>query len=396
MTAEQFELVQATSRELIDFTRQENSASWSGVLTRPQYVVREAVLGKSRMMKHDSHDNTLVVLVLQRIEDKVPVSSIEVMVRESVRVDYTGGKTLSKKILSGCIGGVFTYPDHRGKGYGKIMLDKCVNYCKSNLVGEDGFTFLYSEIGEYYVRNGFTSYPVDLINIPVVKTQPIEEEVLVLKYHDFEDILKVYKNQLTKDVLHQVETDHKTRVFLTPTSHIVDWFHLRSKFISYMLTHEEQKRVDFTDLSYDQIAAIFKKTRPNNYGLALNDSKGGLIAAVVFTLDWSSKSENYATILKIVVDDKYSKDKYTQKIIQALLNYLSENPELADQTCLKVILWESEISGEVKNFLIEKFNSKHGLENGSRSAVLLNNDQDQSKLVSGDLIWAGNDKIPWF
>ena len=57
-------------------------------------------------------------------------------------------------ILSGCIGGVYTYPQHRGNGYARIMVDKLVVEAKE-LVGPLGFVFLYSEIGEYYFKMDF-------------------------------------------------------------------------------------------------------------------------------------------------------------------------------------------------------------------------------------------------
>lgn len=46
---EQLELVHLTDQELIDFTRLQNAQAWKGTLSIKDYVLREQVLGKSKM-----------------------------------------------------------------------------------------------------------------------------------------------------------------------------------------------------------------------------------------------------------------------------------------------------------------------------------------------------------
>ncbi|EMG47043.1 hypothetical protein G210_2681, partial [Candida maltosa Xu316] len=62
----------------------------------------------------------------------------------------------------------------------------------------------------------------------------------------------------------------------------------------------------------------------------------------------------------------------------------------------KIVIWESEISTHVKQFLVNDWKSKAGIDNPSRSAVLMNNAEDDQELRRGNVIWEGNNKLPWF
>ena len=46
-----YNLVHITDRDLLDFTRSQNGASWRGVLSLQQYITREVVLAKSKAVK---------------------------------------------------------------------------------------------------------------------------------------------------------------------------------------------------------------------------------------------------------------------------------------------------------------------------------------------------------
>ncbi|RLV90268.1 Uncharacterized protein JA1_004679 [Spathaspora sp. JA1] len=401
----QYELVHLTDKQVIEFTRRQNSEAWKGRLSMEDYVLRENVLGKSKITSSDV--NRLVVYMLQRVNDGTPLCSIELLIRKSWKFtfDETTNQVVQHDILSGCIGGVFTYPEHRKKGYAKIMVDKLVEVAKSELLGPDGFTFLYSEVGEYYTKNGFMSLPVDLMNIPLTeKDQQQHEEadiadcvVELVDYHQFEPLMNEYIEQFKQDIISKVNQDHKARIAVVPTSDIVDWFHLRSKYISYKLFHQDKahQAIDFYNESYDSIRYKLEHCQPSKFGLKLyNSDKSKLIGFIVWTIDWTSTTENYATVLKIVVFEG-DKDSTSIKLLKLMKNHLLQNPIL-NQITTKFVIWESEVSSNVKTFLVDEWNTKHGIENGSRSAVLMNNELEDNLLRSNDLLWEGNDKIPWF
>ncbi|KAK6455254.1 lysine acetyltransferase [Scheffersomyces xylosifermentans] len=400
--ADQYELVQLTDRDKITFTRLQNSQSWRGRLSADDYVVREAVLGKSKIAS--SKVNRLLVFMFKRKGDDTPLASIELLIRKGWKFDYENGEVVRHQVLTGCIGGVFTYPENRGKGYARIMVDKLVEIAKRDLLGPDGFTFLYSEVGEYYAKSGFKSFAVDLIHVPLKDHETIgvdeklDDKFELIRYHQFEPYLDVYREQLNNEIVEKVKKDHKSRVTLTPTADIIDWFHLRSKYISYKMFHEQNdnERIDFANESYEQITSKFDSLSPRQFGLKLVNEKNELVGYIVWTFDWLSHEENYATVLKIVVLDGYDRDSFSIKLLKLLRQYLLKNDENEGQITNRIVLWESEIPSTVKNFLVEEWKSSSGIENGSRSAILLHDPSDNERLVEGSLIWEGNDKLSWF
>ncbi|KAK6461862.1 gcn5-related n-acetyltransferase [Scheffersomyces coipomensis] len=396
---EEYELLHLTDYELIKFTRQQNSAAWKGRLTADDYIIRDLVLGKSKMIA--TKPNGLFVFMLRRISDKKPVSSIELLIRTGWRFDFENGEVVEKEVSTGCIGGVFTYPEYRGQGLARIMVDKMMKIAKSEIIGEDGFTFLYSEVGEYYVKNGFKSFEIPLVSIPLVDAKPVEgidEKFELIPYHKFKPYLSIHNKQLKAEIIEKVKQDHLSRVTLVPTSDLVDWFHLRSKYISYKLFHEKKhtEPIDFVNDTYEQIAEKFERSEPHKFGLKLLNNDNDLVGYIIWTYDWINDTENYATVLKIVVVDGNDKETASLKLLSLLKNHLLKNEDNVGQTTVKISVWESEVSEKNKKILVSKWKSKAGLENSSRSAILINNKVDDDKLQSGDLIWEGNDKLSWF
>ena len=66
------------------------------------------------------------------------------------------------------------------------------------------------------------------------------------------------------------------------------------------------------------------------------------------------------------------------------------------ETSLRLQYGRSEVSNDVKQFLITEYKGTDGIENGSRSAILINNDKEDKLLATGDLVWEDNTKLPWF
>ncbi|KAI5958595.1 hypothetical protein KGF57_002440 [Candida theae] len=393
---EQFKLVHVTEQENINFTRYQNSLAWKGALTEDDYVLREYVLSKSKITS--SGNNKLYVFMLKSTFDNEPLCSIEMLVRDSLKFEYDndGARVRKSSVLSGCIGGVFTYPQKRGKGYARIMVDKLVQVAKQDIVGPDGFTFLYSEIGEYYAKNGFKSFPVDLIDISlrnVSQVEPPQVEYELIEYHQFQELMDQYKIYFEQDVIAKVEQDHKSRVSINPTSDLVDWFHLRAKFITYKLFHEQQGHVVDFKKEYDTIKDSLVH-EPKVFGLQLKQN-GQVTGFIIWTIDWSSETaqDNYATILKVVAFD--NQDQTVVDLIQLAIHHFVHYPVLGKPTT-NVKLWESEINDAVKRHLVERWSAETGIDNSSRSAILMNNPIDEERLMKGELVWEENTKLPWF
>lgn len=416
------ELVRLTDRDIIEFTRHKNSQAWKGALSAADYVLRETVLSKSQMIS--SHPGSLLVFLLRSKKDQTPFCSIELLVRAAWKYHLSKDeKTVQRKdILSGCIGGVYTHPEHRGNGYARIMVDELKKYVKqNNVLGKDGFLFLYSEIGEYYAKNGFKSFGVDLIKISLDNVTGCDEQTRndtdlnsdittttttttttaeFIKYHNFEALMGLYETKLDNEIRAQVMADGKARVTVVPSSNIIDWFHLRAKFVTYKLFPPiksslslSESQLDFATESYDTIRSALEHTQPYTFGIQLKNTNNEIIGFAIWTIDWTNAESNKATLLKAVSFD--NDPTIVEKLITSTLRHLKTNKihGVATKDCT---IWESEIAKEVKNYLVKTFDAQTGIENGSRSAGLMIDEEEDALLRLGDLLWEENTKLPWF
>lgn len=391
----------------INKTREANAAAWRNFLSVEEYVEREHVLGLSKIAS--SETNRVLVFGLKNKSDpSTIVSSVELLVRESWRFHKTAdGSVARKSVLSGCVGGVYTDPSHRGKGYASIMIDKLMQIAKTpDVLGEDGFVFLYSEVGEYYARNGFKSFHVPLANIPLVaQNKPYEkpENVDLVKYHEFAPLFEEYNAHFDSEMREKTATDGLDRITINPTADYIDWYHLRLKFFVAKLYEQHIKFDGYRD-SYDDLVAKFLSIQPHYYGMILRcpetgDSQGFIVWHYEYDFDKETeKPKNYVTILKIHVDTtRANYDSVAVQLIANLKNYVEADhgiPQLANFH--KIVLWESEVSSKVLRDLRKFFQSVDGLNNSSLGAICFVNEEDDSRLKKGEILWENNNKLPWF
>ena len=97
------------------------------------------------------------------------------------------------------------------------------------------------------------SQGVDLINIPLTEGQDFATNTFDIKYdlinyHHFDLLMESYNQQNEQEIIANVLKDGKSRITVVPSSKIIDWFHLRSKYISYKIFYEpkqNQEHIDF-------------------------------------------------------------------------------------------------------------------------------------------------------
>lgn len=398
-TSQEYELVEATSRDLVEFTRLENGATWKGLLPIDHYVTREDVLEKC--VNALPSESKLLVFVMRDQKTQTPVSSVELLVRKHWRFEFLDGKAVQSEIQSACIGGVFTYPDFRRQGLAKIMIDKLIEIAKKQYLSPHGYLYLYSEVGEYYSANGFKSVPVDLIQFDASKTFPSFDEgesFELIDYHGFEEVATIFADQTEQSLLEKVQSDHLTRVSIVPEPWIYDWFHIRAKFISYMLFHEKtlDEEFDFASASYQDIVKMLKTITPKKFGIKLLDSDRKPIGFISWTIDWKSPTENYATVILLVVFRGHDTDLNSIKLLELLRHYLATAKEDNEQHTLHINIWESEVSEAVKRHMAHNWGAKTGIENLSRSAILFGDKNEQEKFINHQIIWELNTKLSWF
>ncbi|GEQ68845.1 hypothetical protein JCM33374_g2514 [Metschnikowia sp. JCM 33374] len=404
-----FVLEQVHDQDTREYTRQRNAAAWKNLLSTEDYVTREHVLGLSKITCSDP--NRLLVFTLKGKEPAAqPLCSCELLIRESWRYSTDANGIVTRtNVLSGCIGGVYTYEENRGRGLAAIMVDKVVEEAKKDdLLAADGFIFLYSEVGEYYAQNGFKSFPVDLVNLPLsysgAASTGLKTGFELIKYNEFADLFEVYNQHFDRAMRHKVGHDGIDRISINPSSDYVDWFHLRAKFFGVKLFDDKVSDFDFATESLDSLSHKFSASEPVYFGIkSVCPETGKLKGFVVWQYEYGyneelGQFENYITLIKSFVDDEvFNPDEVSLELIGVMKEYLEAEHGVPQMSNFhKIVIWESEISPAVKKVLINRYKCTHGLENSSRSAILYNNKEDDHKLKSGDIIWENNTKLPWF
>ena len=401
-----YELVQVFDED-IRRTREINSKTWKGPLNESDYLLRESVIYKTPST--NSGDNRVKVFMLRDNEDHSRIlSSVELLVRKAWKIDWDQVEKQSrqKEVFCGCIGAVHTNPDHRGKGFAQIMVDQLVTLAKNEIVGSEGFLFLYSEIGEYYKRNGFVFFNVPLTTIPVPELLSSFDQVVknekdsidLIKYHDFSSLFETYSSQFNNDLKNKTTEDKRMRVSLIPNLGTLDWFHLRAKFISQRLFNSHVP-VDFSK-PYSDIVAELRKIEPSVFGIKMCD-QNKLQGFISWTYDWkyNNERETYecsVVVIKIFVDEGADFTVCTKKLIYFMLTYLGEYNLKTEATVKLVTIWESEFNSDVRDFFAQNFDASTGLDNSSKSAILMNDNKEDKLLREGKLVWENNTKLPWF
>lgn len=400
-------LTKLTDLPSVNYTRLQNLAAWKNLLTAEEYVDREYVLGKAKITS--SEVNRLTVFGLSNRENPdVIVSSIELLVREAWRFHRTSNGSVEKtNIRSGCIGGVFTYPEYRGCGFATIMVDKLMEIAAApEYLGPHGFMFLYSEVGEYYTRNGFKSFAVPLLNVPLVehdqKYLP-EPNVHLIRYHEFDGLFRVLNEHCEQELRQKVGSDGIDRISVNPTAEYIDWFHLRVKYFSTKLFGDTGLVYDPYKDTYEELVEKFTQIEPFYFGLRVDcpetgELKGFIVWQYEYNGDSKGNFKNYVTVIKTFVNTpKFDKDAVQMELVLHMKKYLEAfhpAPQMSNFT--KIVIWESEISDDVLACLVKKHGAVHGLENGSRSAIRSMNAEEDQKLRSGSVVWENNNKLPWF
>lgn len=404
--AEEFYLDRLFDRPSINQTRTHNAEAWKNLLPEHEYVEREFLLSKSKIASLKV--NRLCVFALKKKDSGIIVSSMEVLIRQAWRFKKENGSVTRIPILSGCIGGVYTQPEHRGNGYAKIMVHKCMEMMKTEeYLGESGFLFLYSEVGEYYANSGFKSFEVGMTKIPLQESSQsfkLPEGASLVEYHNFEYLFALYRDHFAAEMSSKVKEDGIDRISVIPTADYVDWFHLRAKFLSTKLFGKKDAHFDVWTDSYEDIVRELNKVEPKYFGLRLDcPVTGKHIGFIVWTYDFSFSKErqqyqNYATVIKIHVNTPdFDRDTYASQLLSLAKQYLElPHKEEPLKNFTSLVVWECEFSEQMQQQVGSTYKADIHLPNPSRSAVMYNNAADDEKLKLGAMVWENNSKLPWF
>lgn len=357
--------------EIIRHTHLNNSEAWRSKLTKEQYADREWTIGIESNLGKRKQDEPLGVYHYVLRDLSIPVvnkfdnivASLETLNRRAWRIDGKDGEL--KQIYSACIGGVFTLAQHRKKGHAAVMIN-LLNEEVDKQLGKDGFTFLYSEVGEYYSKFGYESFEVPVHSFNAKDTQisskNSKSEYHNLKYDDYAKLVEVQEKTIKKALIEESHKTDKTLVTLVPDIDIYSWFHDRDIFISKILRPD---------------------VKVEHFGVVLNDSNDHII----WLHDWNSET---LVIVKI-----YNENQHEIKSFEKLISIAIEEAQFYNFK--KISIWDSSL-GESKEHhekalkLIESFaDAKTFQSNSSMSAIRLHD-----KTPKSEISWENNDKWCWF
>jgi hypothetical protein len=361
----EFELV--NDPEVIRYTHLQNSSQWKSKLSAEQYADREWHIGcESKLGKRREADNLgLFHFVLRdksiQTNDKVGdiVAACETMNRKAWRIDPNGEL---KEVIAPCVGGVFTNENYRGRGYAHVMITKLNEFWDARL-DNDGFIFLYSEVGDYYQRFGYNSDEVKLHEIAKLENHEVQEivssEYHFLKYEEYTKIVELQYQKVKNHLIAKSKTQDKTLYSLIPSIDIYSWFHDRDIFIASKLKPDE---------------------KIEHFGVSLND---GSYDSIVWLHDWN---DGHLTIISVSSSSSNSFKKLIDLAIQEAQRYHLHG----------IHMWHSALGDEQQSAenlkYLETFDGiKTFQENGSRSAL-----RPLDGAESESYSWEYNDKWCWF
>jgi hypothetical protein len=275
------------------------------------------------------------------------------------RKAWRAHKGVLKQIISPCIGSVYTLPLHRKKGYAGKMI-KLLNEYWVERLDPDSFIFLFSEIGHYYTKMGYTSHEVKVHKLPVPREIPetLDLDYTTLEFEKYGDLINLESKKLIENLVNRSKTTDVPVFSLDMDLDTFTWFHLRDRFIG------------------SKVSPDFKLER---FGAELKD---GSRDHVIWLHDWNDDS---LTILKL----KFS----SLNSFKFLLNLAFSEAKAAKLH--EIDLWDSSL-GKDETLYRESFDYVKSIEgavlhqdNDSLSAMRLNS-------LSKDYIWENNDKWCWF
>ncbi|KAG7856974.1 hypothetical protein KL939_003759 [Ogataea angusta] len=211
-----------------------NHSAWGGQLDVEEYIERERLnythrfcdLWRSEPVVNGTYYWVFrdTALPSENFEDIV--CACEFVVRDSYYFD----KSLHQ-CKCAAIGSVYTLEQHRKKGYATEMMEQLVEKMKELFRGEYDFSFLYSEVGEYYSRFGFRSHHVPVALLETGKNTEIEYSYVT------EENLPKFIDQYDAKVRKMVQAT-PTSVAVKPSVQNIEWFQNRSIHLAKLQKRE--------------------------------------------------------------------------------------------------------------------------------------------------------------
>lgn len=388
---------QVEDLDVIEFTHAQNGATWTPpFMSNKDYIGRERVLRTSaigqkdkspEMQKRFPNGSKYLGIKYYVLKDlDLPATSKTSQIVASCetlnRVGLIASPQSEGKIqpaLSVCIGGVYTIPEHRRKGYGGQMITRLNQFYDDisqqpdapDLVRTVVIT-LYSEVGEYYSKFGYSSCHVPVHEVTeldkVVKDycggEPEADGGKNLDFEGCQSLVERQTREFSQRLISLQEKNPNASVFtVEPDSDNFKFFHHRA------LYHK----------------SFVEPDAPVTFGYALPNG-----SHIVWHHNyWPGTRSLY--LLKLHISEE-SSDK--EGDFKKLLAHAVSEAKRAKLTVLQ--FWNSEVGYqpwlatfmEFLKIIEPSSNLYH--ENSSLSAIRI------SGVESENIIWDNNTKFCWF
>lgn len=382
--------------EVIRYTHLSNGESWRGLQTLEEYGEREQLLGmspiatkgRSAEMKekfpvgYEVFGLKYFVLKDRNLEESSKVSQIVSSCEALCRLGYaihpkSNGRIVP--VLTVCIGGVYTPPEHRGKGYARTMISDLNKHFDDLAEAPDAPDFvkyhvktLYSEVGEYYSKLGYSSQHVPLHIVGDLNEffdkycgQGAVVSGRFLGFDSYEDLVALQEKQFETHLLKLHREQPEKFVFTVAADiDIYKWFEIRDLF---------------------QMEKNNRRQKDLKFGFALQNGNH-----IIWHHQWN---ENLLVILKIYIDEGIGSHAYSLVLKKLLAQAILEAKRCEFKA---LVFWDEELPiekiAELNSTLMSmKGAAKLYAENGSLSAV-----QPPNGFSIDDTVWDNNTKFCWF
>lgn len=276
--------------------------------------------------------------------------------------------TISNTLLP-CFGGVFVPEEHRGASVAKVLIGETLRYLEKELGEQCAFSTLYSEVGNYYAKFGYSACEVPVLLVPV--------EALAGLAGGAGASTKVFRTNDDTSELHRLHADqiqrqmHGSSVKAVANVPTVDNHHWHIARLVYIADKIGAQIGSPTELPFAVGAYV----------------DGVLVGQATFTHDWGSST---ALVLSIAVGEGQG-----EEVVQALLAGVQRESAALGLTAIS--MWHSCLTDSgvtVEQFAawdgVDALAVESGKSNGSILAVRFHH-QDTEPFE-----WVSNAKYCWF
>ncbi|OWB60234.1 hypothetical protein B5S31_g809 [[Candida] boidinii] len=452
-----FQLELTLNPKIYSHCQGRNYETWGIGLTNEQYLEREVVSYQGPMCKASRdflkdregvlywvlRDKTIVKKDTDDEDIYNIVCACETLGRKSIVHDPNGNEgkgQIHKDILSTVIGSVYTFPEFRKRGYASNMfvqlIKKMEEYLYEANSSDLNFSYLYSEVGEYYSRFGYKSFHIPLLEfkipeqesdittasetlIPIDQVNDHLENSEILQFGGFEELMETYTKKFENAFKESVNGNEDKYIVATyPNARINDWFHRRGIHTYFCRNFQDgegindEEETEIRKLSKELVFGLKLKSNPDNFLVYHQDVASN---ELVILLVNSDSNENYIKLIQDTIrlssiSHKINKHKikkvkvWITELITDFSDRLSFKQKLEDFEAFK----EDEINLKLNNNkqLIDLYNSlksKGSIEfellgnTESLSAIRFLDDKLNEQTIKNDsLIWSFNSKWTWF